>query len=366
MKQILTICLLLATLSGIAQNKTGITIEKFEDALNHWYMDHRKASYERYGVEEYQAIADNIVAYQNEDGGWPKNLDWLAKLSPDSVKQALKPRHRLSTLDNRNIYTQIEYLSGVYTLTGEKRYRESASRGIDYLLTSQYPNGGWRGWDADAITYNDGCIAGVLFLWYDVLHNEPIYGWIKSATRRKIKDSMERGIELILKTQYLQNGVKTIWGQQHDHATLLPCKARAYEHPSLAASESSELLMLLMQLEEPTPEIIEAVKAGCAWLEANKIEGKRVETIEMPEGNPEDPNIKRDRRLVDDPEAKPLWARFYELSDNTPFLCNRDGVKVYRLEDVAPERRVGYAWYGTWGGKVLKEYRKWLKRIEAE
>lgn len=363
MKRILTICLLLSALHSTAQNKTGITTEKFEDALNHWYMDHRKASYPRYTVEEYEAIADNLVAYQNEDGGWPKNIDWLAKLSPDSVRQALKPRHRLSTLDNRNVYTQVEYLAGVYTLCGKRAYREAAKRGIEYMLNTQYPNGGWRGWDADAITYNDGCMAGVLLLWYDILHKEPIYSWVDKRLRRKIEASWEKGIDLILRTQYLQHGVKSIWGQQHDHITLLPCKARAYELPSLAASESCELLMLLMMIENPSEEVIEAVKAGCAWLQANKIEGKRLVTIEMPEGNPDDPRIKRDRRLVDDPEAKPLWARYYDLEDNTPFLCNRDGVKVYSLEEVAPERRVGYSWYGTWGGKVLKEYRKWLKRI---
>ena len=363
MKKLITSLLLFASLSGMAQNKTGISTEKFEDSLNHWYMSHRKASYERYDVSEYQAIADNIVAYQNEDGGWPKNLDWMAKLSPDSVKQALKPRHRLSTLDNRNIYTQIEYLAGVYALTGEKRYRESAMRGIDYLLDTQYPNGGWRGWDADAITYNDGCIAGVLFLWYDILHDEPIYSWVDKRHRRHIERSWEKGIEVILRTQYLQNGVKSIWGQQHDHLTLLPCKARSYEHPSLSASESSELLMLLMKIENPSAEIVEAVKAGCAWLEANKIEGKRVITVEMPEGNPDDPTYKRDRQLIDDPEAKPIWARFYELEDNTPFLCNRDGIKVYSLTEVAVERRLGYAWYGSWGNKTLKEYKKWLKRI---
>ncbi|MBQ5637431.1 MAG: pectate lyase, partial [Alistipes sp.] len=76
--------------------------------------------------------------------------------------------------------------------------------------------------------------------------------------------------------------------------------------------------------------------------------------------------IKADRKLVDNPKAKPIWARFYELADDQIFLCNRDGIKVYRLEDVLPERRVGYSWYGTWGNKVLTLYPKWLKRIEAQ
>ena len=79
----------------------------------------------------------------------------------------------------------------------------------------------------------------------------------------------------------------------------------------------------------------------------------------MPEGNPEDCAIKYDRRMVDDPAAEPLWARFYELEDDTIFLCNRDGIKVYSLDKVWPERRIGYSWYGTWGNEVLQAYPAW-------
>ena len=93
------------------------------------------------------------------------------------------------------------------------------------------------------------------------------------------------------------------------------------------------------------------------------LQSKKIITIPMPEGNPEDRAIKADRRLVDDPEAAPLWARFYELEDNTIFLCNRDGIKVYSLDKVWPERRLGYSWYGNWGNAVLKAYPEWLERI---
>lgn len=368
-KQIVSICLLLVgsvvTLQA-QERKDVVSVEHFRDALNHWYMSHDEASYERYDVTEYRAIADNIVAYQNEDGGWPKNLDLLAKLNPDSVKMALKPRHRQSTLDNRNIYTQVEYLAQVYTLTSEKRYRESALRGIEYMLSTQYPNGGWRGWDADAITFNDGCMTGILYLWQDILEGEEAYEWVKKSLRKRIEESWDKALALILKTQYIQQGQKTVWAQQYDHQTLQPTKARAYELPSLSASESADVVLLLMSIKNPSAEIIEAVKGAAAWYEKTKIVGKRQELVSLPEGHPEDRSIKKDRVLVDDPKAKPLWARYYELEDNTIFFCNRDGVKVYRLEEVAPERRVGYGWYGTWGDKVLKRYKKWSKNLDAK
>ncbi len=171
---------------------------------------------------------------------------------------------------------------------------------------------------------------------------------------------------MILRTQYVQNGVKTVWAQQYDHTTLRPVKARAYELPGLSAGESAQVVALLMSIENPSPEVIEAVKCAVAWFEKTRIAGKRAVIVPMPEGNPDDPTIKKDRVLVDDPDAPGLWPRYCELEDNRPFFCNRDGIKVYSLKEVWPERRTGYGWYGEWGAPILKRYPRWLKRIEEE
>lgn len=366
MKRLPTLCLTLFAAAALyAQQPKAPSIALFEDAINHWYLVHERGSVERYADDDYVAIAENLLAYQNEDGGWPKNIDWLAKMDADSVLATHSPRARRSTYDNRNIYPQIAYLSEVYHLTGDKRYRNAARRGIEYTLDAQYPNGSWIGWEDEAIAFNDGIIDGILNLWRDILNEKACYGWIDKKTRRRIAASWEKGLRIILDTQYVQHGVKSVWAQQCDQQTLVPVKARTYELPSLTAQESADIVLFLMSIEHPSEEVIEAVKCAVKWFEKTKILGKKVVTIPMPEGNPEDRSIKADRRLVDDPKAKPLWARFYELEDNTPFLCNRDGVKVYSLDKVWPERRLGYSWYGTWGNKVLKAYPKWLKRIET-
>lgn len=341
------------------------SLDLFADGIHHWYLVHEVGSCDRYAEDDFRSIAENLLAFQNEDGGWPKNIDWLGKLDADSVMQTKSKREGRSTFDNRNIYPQIAYLSEVYALTGEKRYREAARRAIAYTLDNQFPNGSWIGWEDDAIAFNDGIIDGILNTWRDILKGEIAhYKWIDKKTRRRIQASWDAGLRIILDTQFTQNGKKSVWAQQHDQQTLVPVKARSYELPSLTAQESADIVLFLMSIESPSEEVITAVKSAVAWFEQTKIEGKKVVTIPMPEGNPEDRSIKADRRLVDDPEAEPIWARFYELADNTPFLCNRDGIKVYSLDKVLPERRVGYSWYGTWGNKVLKAYPKWLERIE--
>lgn len=359
------IVMALSLLAASAAAQQSVSADRFADAVNHWNKDHGKQTYQRYKPDQFREIADNIVAYQNADGGWPKNLDMLARLDPDSVKAALKPRHRLSTLDNANVYTQVEYLSNVYLLTGDTLYRNSAVRGMEYMLAAQYPNGGWRGWDADAVTFNDGIIYGVLSAWNEVLTGKPHYAWVEGDLKARIQSSWDKGIDLILKTQWVQDGVKTVWAQQYDHETLQPVKARAYELPALSASESADITMLLMRIKKPSPEVVEAVEAAAAWFDRTKITGKKVVTVPVPEGLEEDRKIKKDRLLVDDPEAAPIWPRYSELSDNRPFFATREGVKVYKLCEVPAERRVGYSWYGTWGGKVLKKYPEWLRRTKS-
>lgn len=140
------------------------SLENMSDGIHHWNLGHPVRHYARYAPEQYKEIADNFIAYQNQDGGWPKNIDWLAIIPVDSVRSTLKLRERKSTLDNRNTYSQVDYLAQVYVLTKQSKYKNAAIKGLDYLLKTQKKNGGWRGWDVDAITYNDNVTTGVLEL----------------------------------------------------------------------------------------------------------------------------------------------------------------------------------------------------------
>ena len=110
------------------------------------------------------------------------------------------------------------------------------------------------------------------------------------------------------------------------------------------------LLMLLMSLDEPGPDVRRAVAAGSRWFEAAKLTGIRHD------------RVGGDKVVVKDPAAPPLWARFYEIGTNRPFFCGRDGVKKYDLAEIEPERRNGYSWYGEWGKKVAAAYAGWAKK----
>lgn len=364
-KKYFLMCLLMGA-SSYTLAQTFPATEAFSDGIHHWNLDHSERNYKRYPAEQYVKIADNLVAYQNEDGGWPKNIDWMAELPADSVVNSLSERYRQSTLDNRNTYSQIEYLAEVYTLTKKPVYKKAVLDGLEYLLKTQKKNGGWRGWDVDAITFNDEVTTGVLRLFLHINEGDLNFTWLDDTMCKRIYQAFNRGIDMILRTQYVQNGVKTVWGQQHDNQTLLPTGARTFELASLTAGESCDVVRLLMEIPHPSDEVIEAVKSAMTWFDKVAITGIRVEKVSIPANQIVNHEYPYDRVVVKDKKAPRIWARFYEMADNTPFMCNRDGIKVYKLSDVKLERRVGYAWYTYAPEELFEAYDIWSKKVEAE
>lgn len=192
----------------------------------------------------------------------------------------------------------------------------------------------------------------------DVYTKKAPYTYVPDSICQRARTAFDKGVECILNTQVKQNGKLTVWCAQHDEYTLAPAKARAYELPSLSGAESDNIVLLLMSIPDPSPEIIASVEAAIAWFKASKITGITREEFTNSEG-------KKDFRMIpcpqDDYPCPTLWARFYTLEDNRPFFCDRDGVKKYNISDIGYERRNGYSWYNNTGLKVLKKYEQWKK-----
>jgi PelA/Pel-15E family pectate lyase len=150
-----------------------------------------------------------------------------------------------------------------------------------------------------------------------------------------------------------------VWCAQHDEVTLAPAPARKYELVSLSGGESVGIVRFLMSIKDPSPAVVEAIESAIAWFEQTQLKGiKWVEKADasQPGG--------RDRVVVQDPEAGPIWARFYEIGSNRPVFVGRDSVVKYSVAEIEHERRVGYAWYVEEPAKLLKdEYPKWRDRM---
>jgi PelA/Pel-15E family pectate lyase len=322
-----------------------------------------------YAGPEARRIAENVLLYQLDCGGWAKNVEMAAPLTPEArAKVSRRKGDRGSaTIDNGATYTQLRFLARTAGASREPRFHEAICRGLDFLLTNQYGNGGWpqfphREGYYRHITFNDDAMIGVMELLREAARGAPPYDFLDGARRAQSAKAVEKGIECILNCQVIVNGKRTVWCAQHDEATLAPAPARSYELVSLSGGESVGIVRFLMGVENPPPRLVEAVHSAAAWFDQARLTGLKL----VRESHPSKPKG-YDLVVVADAGADPLWGRFYEIDTQRPFFCGRDGVKKYRLADIEHERRVGYSWYTSAPAKLLtKDYPAWQAKWSPE
>ncbi|WP_276482621.1 pectate lyase [Paraflavitalea pollutisoli] len=366
--------------SGTPRLPDQVDPKPFADNANHWYgigdqhqMINPLPGKPRYQPTQLAEIGDNILLFQKDNGGWPKNYDVFAILTP-AQKDSVSRWHNTvnTTFDNGSSYTQIGALSVIYANTQVAKYRDAALKGLDFLLAAQYANGGWPQFYplekkySKAITYNDGAIEGIMRLLKDILNGLPQYAYVDVAYRQKIQAAFDKGIDCIVKTQINDAGVPTAWCQQYDEQTLQPVWARKFEPASICNAESAGLVGFLMSIDQPDQRVVAAVQHAVKWFQDSKIYHTRIETITAPPLETAFRLSTTDRVVVTDSAAPPIWTRFYELKTHRPLFCNRDSKLVYSLAEVERERRDGYAWYTYAPQTVLNKYVAWQKKWAPE
>jgi pectate lyase len=296
---------------------------------------------------EAQQIAANVLSHQSALGSWPKNLDTGAKPYQG------EPKDLRGTFDNDATIGELRYLARMYQVSRDDSCLKAFNQGLGHILQAQYPTGGWPQFFPPGnkyhrhITFNDNCVVNILEFLRDVAASEG-FRFVKARDRDAAQKEFDKGIACILKCQIVVKGELTAWCQQHDEVTLEPCGGRTYEPTAITGGESAGIIGLLMSLDNPSPEVIKAVNSSCRWYEQSKITGLRTE--------------KRDGNLIviADPDAPPLWARYYEIGRNRPIFCGRDGIVKYDVAQIEAERRNGYRWLGYWPKDLLaKDYPAW-------
>lgn len=350
----------------------------FRDATHHWRRINEPERVMQplpdqpsYRPEQVREIAANVLLFQRANGGWPKDYDMLAVLTPEQIRAVRDSHDRTdTTFDNHTTHTQVDYLARAFARLGDPAYRAACERGFDFILGAQYPNGGFpQRWPntrgiAGHITFNDGVMVGILTVLKAAAGGEMHFAWLDETRRVRARTAVERGLACVLKMQIRVNGKATGWGQQHDARTLETTAARTFEPACTSPADTTEIVRFLMRIEKPSPDVVAAVDAAVAWLQAVKLTGIRVERVAAPAVEFFRHQADFDVVVVPDEEAPPLWARMVEVGTNRPIFASRDGVKVYSLAEVDRERRTGSGWYGNWPRRLIEsEYPQWSARV---
>ena len=285
------------------------------------------------------SVLANVLDSQLDCGAWAKNID---KRKPfDESRRAKIAAARgdaeSATIDNNATTTEIRYLLRHHREKGDAASLKAAEKGIDWLLSTQLSNGGWAQFPHRTkgywiqITFNDNAMRNVLELMRDIADGVAGMDAVGAERRAKCRRALEKGIDCVLRCQIRVDGKPTVWCQQHDRETLKPTGGRAYELASFCSQESADIVLFLMALDNPSPEVAASIEGAVRWFEKTRL-----------------------------PDGK--WARFYDLEECKPFFCDRDGIPKRDISEIDRERSMGYAWFGTKGADVLKKYEKWRKR----
>lgn len=329
-----------------------------------------------YGSDAARTVVANILSFQTPAGGWGKNqprdraprLKGQGFVADNSNKKATPGDYDatqdaqwsyVGTVDNDATITEIRFLAkAAPQLPPElaKACRQAAERGLRYLLAAQFPNGGWpqvwplQGGYHDAVTLNDNAVVEVAELMDWAAHGEADLGFLPADVKAAAAAAHGRAVQLLLTAQIRTQGRLTLWAQQHDALTLAPTSARNYEPPALSAGESARTLEFLMAQPNPSPALVAAVRAGVATLRELAVRDRAFVKVDGA------------RRLVEQPGAGPIWARYYDIATLKPVFGDRDKSLHDDVNDISAERRNGYSWWGTWPVKALATYEAWAAR----
>jgi PelA/Pel-15E family pectate lyase len=261
----------------------------------------------------------------------------------------------VGTLDNDATTTELSFLALVAAQTpGADPYRKAFTRGIEYLLAAQFPNGGWpqvwplEGGYHDAITFNDNAVTEAAAVLTEVAGHR--FPWVGDELCSRAANAASRALGSILATQVEVHGKLTLWAQQHDALTLAPVSGRNFEPPALATGESADILLYLMGLPHPGKDVAAAIAAGIATLKSSAVYGQ-----DWPAGRPAEGG----RRLTPKPGAGPIWPRYLSLTTLKPIFGDRDKTIHDGVNELSLERRNGYSWYSAGPQRALDAYAAW-------
>lgn len=266
--------------------------------------------------------AQALMWCQLSSGGWDSDFDFDPRFARryhyrrdlDAGDVDPGERRRDSSLDDRKTQSALLFLlelAHVPQCSGERAIRGALTFGLERLLASQAPNGGWgQHYDGTADSAAPVRRAQVPAEWPRVW---PGVDYTRHYTLNDnnivwVIDLLLRAHELEKDGRFLDAAKKTgdflllarldepqpVWAQQYNR-DMEPAWARKFEPPAVCTVESIGALKALIELWLATGDIkyIAPHAAAFAWFERSR----------LPDGR---------------------WARFYELGTNRPIYCKSE------------------------------------------
>lgn len=316
-----------------------------------------------------ERMADNIVTWQLELGGWGKDneLEYLNPWSSPSLKSRWLSHGRagvpLATFDNNATTIELRFLAHVYKQLHKPSYRAAVNRAVAFILLAQQRGGCWpqvfprrSGLEVDVTksfqepsseysnlaTFNDDVIIKALVVLDDILQRYPPFDTdiIDAALIPAITVARDQGMHCILSTQLVDaSGTRSVWPQQLDPETLAPRPGRTFEPAAKAGGESAGIVTYLLTRRRRSDLEQQALTAALLWLDRTRADGIRYNQYTLNSYTP-DPGFV-------------MWHRYYDLNLDRPVFSGRDSIPRSDINQIEEERHLSYQWGGGFNQKVL-------------
>lgn len=303
--------------------------------VGHLFLDCFHATRDEFYYQAALEVADGLIAAQHSAGGWNYLHDFAGAESERRWYETIgKNGWRLeefhhyypnATFDDAGTSEASQFLLRLYLERRAPRLRAPVQRALNFVLDSQYENGGWpqrfprvEGEEEYIryVTFNDDVAdenIKFLLMVYHTLGDERALAAIR------------RAMEVFPATQ--QAAPQAGWSLQHHHETLAPMGARTYEPESLATHTTAGNIAQMLDFYEWTGEerFIARIPEALTWLDSVRL--------------PEDQVRVPDRR----------YPTFIEIGTNRARIVHRRGSNSTNGEyywDYSPERPITH--YSQW------------------
>ena len=341
-------------------------------SMGHLMIDAYHATGDEYYYEQARKIAGVIMQVQHPEGGWNYVEDLAGE---DELKQFYATIGRQAwrleefqhyygncTFDDEATSECATFLLRVYLEKKDADVRKSLDKVIGFMVTSQYPNGGWpqryplmfdhpfRGKEdySSYITLNDDVMpANIEFL----------IQCYQELGRKDLLKPIRKALDLSLKLQ--QPAPLAGWGDQYFVKTLKPAHARSYEPRAINTSTTVRMVRAMMDYYRLTGEqkYLKGIPAAVEFLRGQRLPDEEAARYTTQPGLRNVPGF--------------LAARFLNPEDGTPLYVHRRGGNVANGEyytDQEISRTIAHYGSCAWinPDAIEREYKSLMEAPRAD
>ncbi len=329
-------------------------------SMGHLFLDLYHATGDPYYFQAADKAANALIWGQLPCGGWNYIIDfagdrslkkWYDTIGKNGWRlEEFQHYYGNATFDDDVSSDACKFLLRMYLENLDPKYKPAIDKAIDFVLESQYPNGGWPQryplkYDFShhgKQDYSSFCTFNDDVVWENV--NFLIQCYLTLGEERFL-DPIRRGMNFYIITQ--QGAPQAGWGQQYT-LDLKPAGARTYEPNALLPGYTAVHIRLLMRFYRLTGEtkFLAGIPAALDWLESSRLPANMTEN------------------------GKYTHPTFVEIGTNKPLFVHRRGSNVaygqYYVNNSDDKPNVHYGMKDRIDIDALRREYEQVKKISPE